>query len=213
MIERQSNWQDGTEAPASGGACASWFSRGTGTSIGGHLLRTERTNEPQQDVVSSRARGSSVESLVDPCEREGYAMTFHSEHRPLQLNGPRNGHGRMGVSKAPGQGAPAPAWTTTTSNYTWDSVSTSGPQLLMDGTHAYVYGPDAFGSGTAPVEQIPLAGGNPTYILSGPSGVRSVWSSTGAKLGSPSRWVMPRIRRSKRRLRHRSDQQYRSRHA
>lgn len=46
-----------------------------------------------------------------------------------------------------------------TQNYLWDT-SGSTPQLAMDSTNAYIYGP-----GTAPIEQVKLSDGTITYLV------------------------------------------------
>ena len=57
------------------------------------------------------------------------------------------------------------------------------PQLLMDGSNTYIYGPQGTALGTAPVEQISLSAPNSqssvTYLLSDPQGVRLTFNSTG----------------------------------
>jgi RHS repeat-associated protein len=73
----------------------------------------------------------------------------------------------------------------TTQTFEYDTQTRSGqPLIIEDGTSAYLYGPGNFGAGTAPLEQIPLAGGSPTYVVSAPLGVAEQWSSTGAVLGT-----------------------------
>jgi RHS repeat-associated protein len=52
------------------------------------------------------------------------------------------------------------------------------PLDIDDGTNAYVYGPLLFG-GTAPVEQIDLTSGDPTYLTSVPSGVQVAFDASG----------------------------------
>jgi RHS repeat-associated protein len=66
-------------------------------------------------------------------------------------------------------------------NFVYDTQTRSGqPLIMMDGTNAYIYGPASFGTGTGPVEQIPLlAPVTPAYLFSDPSGVRSVLSVAG----------------------------------
>ena len=65
--------------------------------------------------------------------------------------------------------------------FTWNTLS-SVPQLLMDGSNAYIYGPQGTALGTAPVEQISLSAPNSqssvTYLLSDPQGVRLTFNST-----------------------------------
>ena len=64
--------------------------------------------------------------------------------------------------------------TGTTVNFTWDP-SGSLPRLLMDSTNAYVYGP-----GNAPIEQVNLATGTITYLMSDLLGsVRGTIDSSG----------------------------------
>ena len=66
--------------------------------------------------------------------------------------------------------------------FTWNTES-SVPQLLMDGSNAYIYGPQGTALGTAPVEQISLSAPNSqssvTYLLSDPQGVRLTFNSSG----------------------------------
>ncbi len=70
----------------------------------------------------------------------------------------------------------------TTEQFTWNTLS-SVPQLLMDGSNAYIYGPQGTALGTAPVEQISLSAPNSqssvTYLVSDPEGVRLTFNSTG----------------------------------
>jgi len=69
----------------------------------------------------------------------------------------------------------------TTQMYVWDeSGTTANPTLLMDGTNAYIYGPENFGGSTAPLEQIKISGNTATYLASDPTGVREVFNGTGA---------------------------------
>ncbi|MCL5446426.1 MAG: RHS repeat-associated core domain-containing protein [Actinobacteria bacterium] len=69
----------------------------------------------------------------------------------------------------------------TTEQFTWNTLS-SVPQLLMDGSNAYIYGPQGTALGTAPVEQISLSAPNSqssvTYLVSDPQGVRLTFNST-----------------------------------
>ncbi len=66
--------------------------------------------------------------------------------------------------------------------FTWNTLS-SVPQLLMDGSNAYIYGPQGTALGTAPVEQISLSAPNSqssvTYLVSDPEGVRLTFNSSG----------------------------------
>ena len=70
----------------------------------------------------------------------------------------------------------------TTEQFTWNTLS-SVPQLLMDGSNAYIYGPQGTALGTAPVEQISLSAPNSqssvTYLVSDPEGVRLTFNSSG----------------------------------
>jgi RHS repeat-associated protein len=69
----------------------------------------------------------------------------------------------------------------TTQHYLWD---TSGPtpQLVMDSTNAYIYGP-----GTAPIEQINLSTGTITYLLSDRLGsVRGTINTSGTLTNTTS---------------------------
>ncbi len=74
----------------------------------------------------------------------------------------------------------------TTEQFTWNTLS-SVPQLLMDGSNAYIYGPQGTALGTAPVEQI-STGSTPTvsYLMSDPTGVRAQISSSGVVVGEMS---------------------------
>jgi RHS repeat-associated protein len=73
----------------------------------------------------------------------------------------------------------------TPQRFVWDTVTNGStvPQLLSDSTTAYIYGPNTNGAGSAPIEQIamPLATGAPSYLFSDPQGVRTLFSTTGAK--------------------------------
>ena len=70
----------------------------------------------------------------------------------------------------------------TTQRFTWNILS-SVPQLLMDGSNAYIYGPQGTPLGNGPVEQISLSAPNSqssvTYLLSDPEGVRLTFNSIG----------------------------------
>ena len=63
------------------------------------------------------------------------------------------------------------------------NVESSVPQLLMDGSNAYIYGPQGTPLGSAPVEQVSLSAPNSqssvTYLYSDPEGVRLTFNSTG----------------------------------
>jgi RHS repeat-associated protein len=64
-------------------------------------------------------------------------------------------------------------------NFVYDTATRAGqPLMMMDGTNAYIYGPANFGSGTAPLEQIPLnLSILPSYLFSDPNGVRSMMTT------------------------------------
>ncbi len=70
----------------------------------------------------------------------------------------------------------------TTQRFTWNILS-SVPQLLMDGSNAYIYGPQGTPLGSAPIEQVSLAAPNSqssvTYLYSDPEGVRLTFNSIG----------------------------------
>jgi RHS repeat-associated protein len=66
----------------------------------------------------------------------------------------------------------------TVSKFTWDTAQATTPELLDDGSNAYVYGPLLFG-GAAPVEQISLASGEASFLASVPSGVQAVFTQSG----------------------------------
>ncbi|MHB8318667.1 MAG: RHS repeat-associated core domain-containing protein [Acidimicrobiales bacterium] len=65
----------------------------------------------------------------------------------------------------------------TTSNFTWNTVSSSIPRILSNGTTQFLYGPNLFGYGAVPIEQI--TGNTQSYLASDPAGVRGVLNSTG----------------------------------
>ncbi len=68
-----------------------------------------------------------------------------------------------------------------TQQYVWDEAgNTTDPTLLMDGTNAYIYGPENFGAGTAPLEQISLTGNSPLYLASDKLGVRDLFNNSGS---------------------------------
>jgi YD repeat-containing protein len=65
------------------------------------------------------------------------------------------------------------------SEYVWSPVG-SLPQMIMDGTNAYIYGEEA-----APVEQVNVSSGAVTYLLADSLGsVRGTVSSTGSLTGT-----------------------------
>jgi len=67
-----------------------------------------------------------------------------------------------------------------TSNFSWDVVDGgSTPLVIDDGKYAYIYGPILFG-GTAPVAQINLSTSTAQYLSATPSGVQTVFSSSGS---------------------------------
>ncbi|HET8893357.1 MAG TPA: LamG-like jellyroll fold domain-containing protein [Gaiellaceae bacterium] len=67
----------------------------------------------------------------------------------------------------------------TTQTFTWDPTG-SIPQLLMDSSNAYIYGPD-----NAPLEQVNLSTGSIQYLVSDSLGsVRGIVSSGGALIAS-----------------------------
>jgi RHS repeat-associated protein len=69
----------------------------------------------------------------------------------------------------------------TTENFAWNET-TSVPNLLMDSTNAYIYGP----SGT-PVEQVNLSSGTPNYLVADALGsVRGIVSASGSLTASIS---------------------------
>ncbi len=54
----------------------------------------------------------------------------------------------------------------TINNSVYDTQTRPGtPLIIDDGTNVYIYGPAAFGSGTAPVEQISLSGNTASYLV------------------------------------------------
>ena len=64
-------------------------------------------------------------------------------------------------------------------SFTWDTVSGGSiPEVIDDGTNAYVYGSLQFG-GAAPVEQINLSTGAVSYLSSIPEGVQEVLGTSG----------------------------------
>jgi RHS repeat-associated protein len=66
-----------------------------------------------------------------------------------------------------------------TQYYTWDTVP-STPELLMDGSNAYIYG-----TGGSPAEQVNLSSGTASYLLTDSLGsIRGTVSATGALTGS-----------------------------
>ena len=68
-----------------------------------------------------------------------------------------------------------------TQQYVWNTVP-QAPQLLMDSTNAYIYGP-----GLAPAEQVNLSTGTITYLLSDSLGsVRGTVNASGALTGTTS---------------------------
>jgi RHS repeat-associated protein len=76
----------------------------------------------------------------------------------------------------------------TSQNFVYDTQTRSGqPLIIMDGQNAYIYGPASFGSGTGPVEQLPVSlPVTPTYLFSDFSGVRSVMTAVGVTTESYS---------------------------
>lgn len=74
-----------------------------------------------------------------------------------------------------------------TQRYVWDEAGdTANPTLLMDGSNAYIYGPENFGGATAPIEQITMSGNSVNFVASDPTGVRTVFNSAGALQSSKS---------------------------
>jgi RHS repeat-associated protein len=60
-------------------------------------------------------------------------------------------------------------------DFTWDPVSGGSlPELVADGSNYYLYGPND----VAPIEQIPMSG-SPQFLTSDPTGVRSLFDSSG----------------------------------
>ncbi|MHB8263774.1 MAG: RHS repeat-associated core domain-containing protein, partial [Acidimicrobiales bacterium] len=74
-------------------------------------------------------------------------------------------------------------------NFTWNTLS-STPQLLMDGSNAYIYGPPGTSTGNAPMEQVslsaPTSESSVTYLISDPEGVRLTFNSSGTMTGQAS---------------------------
>ena len=69
-----------------------------------------------------------------------------------------------------------------TATFTWNTVDArNGPQIVDDGSRAYVYGPAMFG-GNAPVEQIDLSNNQASFVTSTPSGVQLVFNQSGQSL-------------------------------
>jgi RHS repeat-associated protein len=66
--------------------------------------------------------------------------------------------------------------------FTWDTDA-SVPQLLEDGTHFYLYGPNI---GTGPIEQITVSDPTPSYLVSDTTGIREDIDSSGDVSGSMS---------------------------
>jgi RHS repeat-associated protein len=72
-------------------------------------------------------------------------------------------------------------------SFYYDTQTRPGqPLIIEDGTNAYLYGPDNYGSGTAPIEQISLSTGAATFLTSAPTGVFALLSSAGAVVGTES---------------------------
>ncbi len=69
-----------------------------------------------------------------------------------------------------------------TQQFTWNTIG-SVPKLLEDGANYYLYGPSL---GSAPLEQITIAGSTPTYLVSDTTGVREQIGNTGSVVGSMS---------------------------
>jgi RHS repeat-associated protein len=66
-----------------------------------------------------------------------------------------------------------------TQYYTWDTAA-STPELLMDGSNAYIYG-----TGGSPAEQVSLSSGTASYLMTDSLGsVRGTVSASGALTGS-----------------------------
>jgi len=82
---------------------------------------------------------------------------------------------RASVTTTPSGGS------SSTQHFTWDEAG-SNPQLLMDSTNAYVYGP-----GSTPIEQVNESSGNFEYLICDTLGsVRGVVSSSGSLTASTS---------------------------
>ncbi|MFZ0665912.1 MAG: RHS repeat-associated core domain-containing protein [Acidimicrobiales bacterium] len=64
--------------------------------------------------------------------------------------------------------------------FTWDTDA-STPMLLEDGSDFYLYGPNV---GSAPIEQITVAGSSPSYLISDTTGVREQIGPSGDIAGT-----------------------------
>lgn len=67
----------------------------------------------------------------------------------------------------------------TVARFSWQTQGVSVPRIMTDSTNAFIYGP-SLGGNVAPVEQISLAGGAPTFVASKPSGPELWFGATGS---------------------------------
>ena len=70
--------------------------------------------------------------------------------------------------------------------FTWDAVMADNARIIADGSNSYVYGPDVYGWGNLPVEQVANSSGSTEYLLSDSSGIQSVINSSGSLSESQS---------------------------
>ena len=102
------------------------------------------------------------------------SLTGYTDSAAAMTSASYNGDGlRQSSDSTPAGGSAA------SQDYTWNVQSTV-PQLLMDGTNAYVYA-----DGTAPAEQVNLATGALTYLVTDALGsVRGAVSGSGSLTGT-----------------------------
>jgi RHS repeat-associated protein len=145
------------------------------------------------EITSSALSGTTTDYTYDADGDQiqasigGTTTVSGSYNGARELTSYSNSAADMTAASYDGDGVRASATTTptggssSTQHFVWDENGTV-PELLMDSTNAYVYGP-----GSTPIEQVSLSSGTVKYLVSDALGsVRGVISPSGSLTASTS---------------------------
>ena len=143
----------------------------TSSSLSG--TTTDYTYDADGDQTQATVGGTTTASASYNGNRE---LTSYSNSAADMTAATYDGDGvRASATSTPSGGS------SSTQHFVWDENG-SVPELLMDSTNAYVYGP-----GSTPIEQVNLSSGTVKYLVSDSLGsVRGVVSSSGSLTASTS---------------------------